>query len=182
MQHLGMDKHLNIVRRCIDGDRSAQRELYDELAGKMLSVCLRYTGDKMTAQDMLQDGFVTLFSKLDTYKGDGSFEGWARKIFATTCLMFLRKKDALKMSDDLETAFSLHEEAPSAVQELGYKDLMKIISSLPTGYRTIFNMYVIEGFSHKDISEIMGISEVTSRSQLNRARSMLQQKIKEYNG
>lgn len=172
-------EHLNIIRRCIDGDRQAQRQIYDELAGKMLSLCMRYTADRMTAQDMLQDGFVTLFSKLDTYKADGSFEGWARRIFATTCLMYLRKKDALKMSDDLECARGLDEEGADAVQQIGYKELMRLICSLPEGYRVIFNLYVIEGFQHKEISRMLGISEVTSRSQLNRARAMLQKKIKE---
>lgn len=175
-------RHLNIIRRCIDGDRQAQRQIYDEFAPKMLSLCLRYTGDRMTAEDMLQEGFVTLFAKLDSYKGDGSFEGWARRIFATTCLMYLRKKDALKMSDELETASGVKEEDADAVQQIGYKELMGLICSLPEGYRAIFNLYVIEGFQHKEISRMLGISEVTSRSQLNRARAMLQKKIKESNG
>ena len=149
------------------------------LSGKMLSLCLRYTGDSMTARDMLQDGFVTLFSKLDTYKGEGSFEGWARRIFATTCLMYLRKKDALNMSGDLDEAASLPQKEASQTQQLGYKELMKLILQMPDGYRTVFNLYAIEGFSHKEISQMLGISEVSSRSQLNRARNWLQKKIME---
>jgi len=174
-----MDEHLNIVRRCLDGDSRAQKEIFDLLGAKMLSLCLRYTGDRMQAEDMLQEGFVTLFTKLDTYKGDGSFEGWARKIFVTTCLMQLRRKDALKQSEDLQEARGIMEDTPSATQSIGYKELMKLICQMPDGYRAVFNLFVVEGFSHKEISQMLGISEVTSRSQLNRAKAWLQQKIKE---
>ena len=164
----------------LTGREKAEREksIYDQLAPKMFSVCLRYMGSREEAEDVLQDGFVTLFSKLDTYSGEGSFEGWARKIFVNTALMSLRKNDVLKVSDDLESARSLSSETTTQIQNLGYKELMKMISSLPAGYRTVFNMYVIEGYSHKEISEELGISEATSRSQLMRARTMLQEKIK----
>jgi RNA polymerase sigma-70 factor (ECF subfamily) len=140
---------------------------------------MRYVGDREQAEDVLQDGFVTLFTRLDTYKGEGSFEGWARKIFVTTALMNLRKKDALKMSDDLEAARSLKAETSSQIQNLGYKELMNMIMELPAGFRTVFNMYAIEGYSHKEIGEMLGISETTSRTQLSRARISLQNKIKE---
>ena len=145
----------------------------------MFPVCMRYVGDRELAEDVLQDGFVTLFTRLDTYKGEGSFEGWARKIFVTTALMNLRKKDAPKMSDDLEAARSLKAETSSQIQNLGYKELMNMIMELPVGFRTVFNMYAIEGYSHKEIGEMLGISETTSRTQLSRARISLQNKIKE---
>lgn len=145
----------------------------------MLSVCLRYVGNRATAEDLLQDGFVVLFSKLDTYKGDGSFEGWARKIFVNTALMYLRKKDALKMSDDLENARELSSDMTTQMQDIGYKELMKLITELPPGFRTVFNMYVIEGYSHKEIADELGITETTSRTQLSRARIWLQNKIAE---
>ncbi len=144
----------------------------------MYPVCIRYVNDREVALDLLQDGFVTLFSKLDSYKGDGSFEGWARRIFATTALMYLRKKDALKMSDSLENAYGLHSEQTTAIEDLGYKELMRLIATLPVGFRTVFNMYVFEGYNHKEIAEALGISEVTSRTQLSRARTWLQNKIK----
>jgi RNA polymerase sigma-70 factor (ECF subfamily) len=140
---------------------------------------MRYVGDREQAEDVLQDGFVTLFTRLDTYKGEGSFEGWARKIFVTTALMNLRKKDALKMSDDLEAARSLKAETSSQIQNLGYKELMNMIMELPAGFRTVFNMYAVEGYSHKEIADILGISEVTSRTQYSRARALLQSRIKE---
>ena len=164
---------------CMKGDRAAQKVLYDRLAPRMFPLCIRYVSDRDLAEDVLQDGFVTLFTKLHEYKGEGSFEGWARRIFVTTALMNLRKKDALKMSDDLEAAKGLRAETSSQLQNLGYKELMAMITELPPGFRTVFNMYVIEGYSHKEIGEALGISETTSRTQLSRARIWLQNKIKE---
>ena len=153
--------------------------MYDRLAPRMFSLCIRYVGDRDLAQDMLQEGFITLFTRLDSYKGEGSFEGWARKIFVTTVLMELRRKDTLKMSEDLESVRGMKTEVTSQMQNIGYKDLMRLISELPPGFRTVFNMYAIEGFSHKDIGDMLGISETTSRTQLSRARTWLQNKIKE---
>jgi len=153
--------------------------LYDRLAPRMFPLCIRYVGDRALAEDILQDGFITLFTRLKDYKGEGSFEGWARRIFVTTALMDLRKKDALKMSEDLDAARGLKTETVSQVQNIGYKELMELIMTLPPGFRTVFNMYAIEGYSHKEISEILGISETTSRTQLSRARIWLQNKIKE---
>lgn len=170
---------LQLIESCIKGDRASQKVLYDRLAARMFPVCMRYVGDREMAEDVLQDGFITLFTHLDTYKGEGSFEGWARKIFVTTALMNLRKKDALKMSDDLEAARGMKAETSSQIQNLGYKELMNMIMELPSGFRTVFNMYVIEGYSHKEIGEMLGISETTSRTQLSRARICLQNKIKE---
>ncbi len=140
---------------------------------------MRYVGDRAVAEDVLQEGFITLFTRLESYKGDGSFEGWARKIFVTTALMELRKKDALKMSEDIGTLRGMKTDIPSQGQSIGYKELMKLIMELPTGFRTVFNMYAVEGYSHKEISDILGISESTSRTQLSRARLWLQNKIKE---
>ena len=145
----------------------------------MFPLCIRYLGDREAAEDVLQDGFVTLFTRLNDYKGNGSFEGWARKIFVNTALMNLRKKDALKMSDDLEMARGVKAETVSQMQSLGYKELTAIITELPPGFRTVFNMYAIEGYSHKEIGDMLGISETTSRTQLSRARIWLQKKIKE---
>ena len=168
-----------LIESCIKGDRAAQKVLYDRLAPRMFPVCIRYVGERELAEDVLQDGFVTLFTHLDSYKGEGSFEGWARKIFVTTALMELRRKDALKMSDDLEMARGMKTDTVTQLQSIGYKDLMKLITQLPPGFRTVFNMYAIEGYSHKEIGEILGISETTSRTQLSRARLWLQNRIKE---
>lgn len=199
MQHFGNKTHLNtrvqdnkqpvendvkspdeqqIIALCRQNDRSAQKALYDSLSPKMYAVCLRYMPDRGSAQDVLQDGFLTLFSKLDTYSGDGSFEGWARKIFVNTALMALRKADILKQSEDIDAAWDVSSDGTSAVQDITYKELLSLIAGLPTGFRTVFNMFVIEGYSHKEISEALGITEATSRSQLQRARVILQSRIK----
>ncbi|MDD5951809.1 MAG: sigma-70 family RNA polymerase sigma factor [Bacteroidales bacterium] len=179
-----MEKHIvtspdeqRLIEGCRKGDRKSQKELYDRFAPKMMAVCLRYMGDSERAADILQDGFVTVYSKLDSFSGEGSFEGWIRRIFVNTALMSLRKNDVLKESDDLETAWGLASESTSALQDLSYKELIRMIAELPPGFRTVFNMYVIEGYSHKEIGEALGISEVTSRSQLTRARKLLQDKI-----
>ena len=180
MQLFGDNSHLlTWIDKAKEGDRRAQKAIYDALSGKMFAICLRYMADRQTAEDVLQEGFVTLFAKLDTFSGEGSFEGWARKIFVNTALMSLRKNDVLKESTDVETAWNVSSESPSAIQQIGYKELSKMISELPAGFRTVFNMYVVEGYSHAEIAENLGISETTSRSQLLRARAMLQAKIKE---
>lgn len=195
MQLFGVNVHLNsreqlkkksskpdwltLVSRCKNGDRGAQKAMYDALARKMFAVCMRYMGNRQDAEDVLQDGFVTLFSKLESYSGAGSFEGWARKIFVNTALMSLRKKDVLRQSEDVDTAWYISASDPTPVQKIGYQELSKMISELPPGFRTVFNMYIIEGYSHKEIAKALGVSEATSRSQLQRARAMLQGKIKE---
>ena len=173
-QEVTVSDDLALASLCAKGDRSAQKRLYDKLAPKMFAVCLRYMGEREAAEDILQDGFVTLFSKIESYSGEGSFEGWARKIFVNTALMSLRKNDVLKQSEDLEVAWGVSSPEASAVQNVSYKELLGLIAKLPTGFRTVFNMYVIEGYSHKEIGEALGISENTSRSQLMRARTMLQ--------
>ena len=168
---------LKLIESCRKGDRAAQKILYDRLASRMFPVCMRYIGDRAAAEDVLQDGFITLFTRLDSYKGEGSFEGWARRIFVTTALMSLRKKDALKMSDELESVRGMKTETTSQMQNIGYKELMKLVMSLPPGFRTVFNMYAIEGYSHKEIADMLGITETTSRTHFSRARAWLQNKI-----
>lgn len=171
--------YASLIEGCRSGNRLSQKALYDALSRKMFAVCLRYMGDRDAAEDVLQDGFVTLFSKLDSFSGAGSFEGWARKIFVNTALMSLRRKDVLRNTEEVDAAFGLSEDSPTPVQQIGYRELMKLVSELPPGFRTVFNMYVIEGYSHKEIAEALGVTEVTSRSQLQRARTLLQDKIKE---
>ena len=179
MQLFGNKQHLDTwIEKAKQGDRRAQKAIYDALSEKMFAVCLRYMGEREAAEDILQDGFVTLFSKMDSYLGEGSFEGWARKIFVNTALMSLRKRDILKQTEDVDAAWNVTSDEPSALEKIGYRDLMQMIADLPPGFRTVFNMYVIEGYSHKEIAEELGISETTSRSQLLRARMLLQSKIK----
>ena len=170
---------LRTIELCKKGDRTAQKALFDLLAPRMYPVCIRYVGDREVAQDILQDGFVTLFSRLDSFKGEGSFDGWARRIFINTALMYLRKKDALKMSDELENARHLSSDIADQMDNIGYKELMKLVTSLPPGFRTVFNLFAIEGYSHREISQMLNITESTSRSQYVRARQILQKRINE---
>jgi RNA polymerase sigma-70 factor (ECF subfamily) len=166
-----------LAAACADGKRDAQKQLFDRMAPKMMAVCLRYMGNREDAEDVLQEGFVTLFTKLDSYNGSGSFEGWARKIFVNTALMHLRKTDALGLSDDIQEARSLSTEEATPLQKMGYKELMDLIARLPADARTVFNMFVVEGYSHKEIAATLGCSEATSRSKLQRARLQLQEMI-----
>ena len=162
---------------CKQGDRRAQKQLFDALSPKMMALCLRYMGNREDAEDVLQEGFITLFTKIDSYEGTGSFEGWARRIFVNTALMHLRKTDALGLSEDISEARNLFTEEATPLERMGYKELTRRIEALPPDARVVFNMYVVEGYSHKEIAKELGFTEATSRSKLQRARLRLQEMI-----
>ena len=145
-------------------------------------MCIRYVGDRSVAEDILQEGFVALFAKLDTYNGTGSFDGWARRIFINASLMYLRKNDVLKDSQDITEIRKMSSDGENALERIGYKELMCLISTMPVGFRTVFNLYVLEGFSHKEIADMLGITESTSRTQLSRGRIWLQDRIEKMYG
>lgn len=172
--------YADLINGCRKHDRKAQRLLYEKLAGKMFPVCLRYMGDRERAKDIMHDGFITLFDKLSEYRGEGSFEGWARRIFITTALMQLRKNDVLRNSGQIDGKLPVRiiEISPAETGKLDAERIMKLIVSMPEGFRTVFNLFAIEGFSHKEIAERLGIGEGGSRSQLSRARIWLQERIK----
>ena len=140
---------------------------------------MRYVGNRETAKDILHDGFVVLFSKLETYKGEGSFEGWARRIFINTALMHLRKSDVLKYSEEIGEAAADITVSPSVIEKMEAERLMKLVCRMPVGFRTIFNMYAIEGYTHSEIAKELNITEGGSRSQLSRARIWLQERLHE---
>ncbi|GAB2825276.1 sigma-70 family RNA polymerase sigma factor [Ferruginibacter profundus] len=155
-----------------------QEILYHRFSSKMYAVCLRYCKDAEDAQDLLQDGFVKIFKNLDKFRGEGSFEGWIRRIFVNTSIEHFRK--SLKSFPVTETQEILLEDPSwSALDNLAEKDIIKMIQGLSPGYRQVFNMYVIEGYSHKDIGDILGISEGTSKSQLARAKGILKKMVEE---
>ena len=167
-----------LIESCLNCDRKAQKELYELYSRKMMSVCLRYAGDADTAKDLLQDGFIRIFINLSSFQFSGSFEGWMRRIIVNTCLEHLRKNDLLQDAADLDHVVApMADGGYSIVETLSARDLMKIIGELPSGFRTVFNMYAIEGYSHKEIADALGINESTSRSQLTRAKQMLQKMI-----
>ena len=145
----------------------------------MLAVCLRYFNDPETARDLMQDGFIKVFTSIDTYTGSGAFEGWLRKIFVNCALEYLRRNDVLRESTDLDNTAELVQPNSNAISDLSAAELMQLVHDLPAGFRTVFNMFAIEGYSQKEISEALGITESTSRSQYTRAKQLLQKKIKE---
>ena len=168
-----------IVSECLKNNRLAQKELYGKLAPRTYSLCIRYVGDREIAKDILHDGFIILFSKLETYNGEGSFEGWVRKIFTNAALMHIRKSDVLKFSEEIETSAMNMKIEPNALERLEADRLMKLICCMPAGFRTVFNMYAIEGYSHQEIAKELNITEGGSRSQLSRARLWLQERLRE---
>jgi RNA polymerase sigma-70 factor (ECF subfamily) len=167
-----------LIAGCLHGDRNCQKKLYDVYSRKMMGVCLRYAGDWETARDLLQDGFVRVFTSLDSYAGTGSFEGWMRTVFVNGALEYLRKRDVLRNAVEIETMYDLPDETETAVSNISADELMKTVQSLPEGFRAVFNMFAIEGYSHREIAEILHITESTSRSQYTRARKWLQERIK----
>ena len=162
------------------GETWAQKQVYELYASAMFSVCVRYVTDRETARDLLQDGFIKIFTKADSYSGTGSFAGWIRRIFVTTALEYLRQNKALLESASLdEFSNSIEVEDISILDKISADDLMTCVSNLSSGYRTVFNLYALEGYSHAEIAEILNISENTSRSQFMRARKILQNKVRE---
>lgn len=164
-----------LVQGCLQNNRLAQKEMYERLASRMYSVCLRYVSDREMARDVLHDGFITLFSKLENFRGDGSFEGWARRIFVTTALMHLRKADVLKRWEEIEEVRIPVESV--AEERLDAARLMKLLETMPPGFRTVFNLFAIEGYSHQEIARELNITESGSRSQLSRARIWLKERL-----
>jgi RNA polymerase sigma-70 factor (ECF subfamily) len=173
---------VELINACQEGKSWAQKKIYELYGPAMMSVCFRYVNDRETARDLLQDGFIKVFTKAGTYSGSGSFVGWIRRIFVTTALEFLRQNNTLKQSASIEEVGNLIEDADITVLEkISVDDLLKCVTELPNGYRTVFNLYAIEGFSHSEIANMLTISENTSRSQFMRARKLLQQKVQSLN-
>lgn len=170
---------LDLLKGCLNGDRRMQEELYRRYSPRMYAVCLRYAGKAEEAEDILQEGFIKVFKKMDSFRGDGSFEGWMRRIFVNTAIEHFRRKRYLmpvteKEENTIEGKFT------SVLDDLGAKDIMALVQELSPGYRTVFNMYVVEGYTHKEIADMLGISEGTSKSQLSRAKVILQDMVRTF--
>ena len=172
-----------LAGRCRQGDNLARKELYERYAGRMLSVCLRYAGDRDTAEDLMHDGFLKLFDSFDkfTWRGDGSLRAWMERVMVNTALQYLRKNDVINQSEGLDNVPETYEEPDaSTVETIPQKVLMQFISELPAGYRTVFNLYIFEEKSHKEIAQMLGINEKSSASQLTRAKATLATKVREW--
>jgi len=179
LKHMNLDRTFTIdslLEGCKKGDRKAQESLYKALASKMMGVCMRYAKDTFEAEDILQMGFVKVFQKVSEFRSDGSFEGWIRRIMVNTAIETYRKNLRSLNVVDIDEVY----DQPQSTFDMGkleLNDLMKLVQQLSNGYRIVFNMYAIEGYSHKEIAKELGISEGASKSQLSRARAILKEKI-----
>jgi RNA polymerase sigma factor (sigma-70 family) len=172
-----------IIKGCLEGNRRDQELLYRRHASKLYAVCLQYSGNNEEARDILQEGFIKIFENLANYKFEGSFEGWMRRITVNTALEKFRSRNSLYRVDDIDQVPEPDAE-PDNQDYAGLEaaDLLEIIRELPPKYRMVFNLYAIEGYSHKEISEMINISEGTSKSNLSRARSILQRRVGSFTG
>jgi len=168
----------DFIKSCLDNNPQAQEELYRRFAPKMFGICLRFTKNKMEAEDVLQEGFIKIFTHLKDYRNDGSLEGWIRRTMINTAINYYKKR-AKQFSDvQIESMEITDKKVESVIDKLSADELLSVIQDLPDGYRMVFNLSVIEGFTHKEVGDMLGISENTSKSQLSRARTVLQGKIK----
>lgn len=166
----------NIIEGCLNENKIHQSELYKRYSGKMMAVCLRYSNSSMDAEDILQDGFIKVFDNIRKFRQEGSLEGWVRRIMVSTALNKIRT-NKIKFEDIGENGSHLIDSNPNIIDELNEKVLLNIISKLPKGYKYVFNMFAIEGYSHKEIADNLGIEEASSRSQYAKAKKYLQQQI-----
>jgi RNA polymerase sigma-70 factor (ECF subfamily) len=173
----------NIITGCLKGNRRDQELLYRRHAAKLFAVCMQYSGNDEEARDILQEGFIKIFENLVHYKHEGSFEGWMRRIVVNTALERYRSKHNLYRVDDIDQ-ITEPDATPDNEDYAGLEasDLLEIIRELPPKYRMVFNLYAIEGYTHKEISSIVNISEGTSKSNLSRARVILQRRVGSYTG
>ena len=169
----------DLLRGCMEGNRRMQEELYRRFSPRMYAVCLRYAGNAEEAEDILQEGFIKVFKKLDSFRSEGSFEGWVRRIFVNTAIEHFRRKRYLMPVTEKEEN-TIEGKYTSVLDELAEKDILALVQELSPGYRTVFNMYVVEGYTHKEIADILNISEGTSKSQLSRAKVILQDMVRTF--
>ena len=166
-----------LIKGCIDGDRKCQQKLYEHFYGKMMVVCMRYTKDRDEALDVFQDAFIKVFNNLANYGSNGSFDGWVRRIMVNTAIDHIRKNkknnEMLSLNEEITGSFEDEEAAEDLLDKVSFEDLLDSVQSLSPAYKSVFNMYVVDGFSHKEISESLGISEGTSKSNLFKAKMNL---------
>jgi RNA polymerase sigma factor (sigma-70 family) len=167
----------NIIKGCLKEDRNSQKELYNRYSGKMMAICYRYANSRMEAEDMLQEGFIKVFDKIKSFKGKGSLEGWVRRVIVNNNINIIRQnKIKFENIDDVE--YELIEPITDEVlDKLNEKVLLDLISKMPNGYRSVFNMYVFDGLSHKEIAYKLNTSEVNSRTQYSKSKKYLQKQI-----
>lgn len=166
-----------IIKGCINGSRVHQKLLYEKYASKLLYLCLRYTKNKSEAEDVLQETFIKIFKNIQLFRSEGSFEGWIKRIAVNSALEFLRNKKHTLIFQDIEDQANYSLSDDDIIGKINAKELTELIFKLPDGYRLVFNLFVIEGYGHKEIGEMLEITEGTSKSQLAKARAQLQKSI-----
>lgn len=166
-----------LIRQCLHNDAKAQELFYQRFAPKMYGICLRFAKNQMEAEDVMQEGFVKVFINLKSFRGEGSLEGWIRRTMVNTAINYYKKKIKHQKDVEIDQDEPRLSQASEAIHDLSAQELLKIISDLPAGYRMVFNLNIIEGYTHKEIGELLNISENTSKSQLSRARRTLQKKL-----
>lgn len=176
--HYDKTDEATLIRDCLQNNESAQKAFYERFSARMLGVCYRYVGTREDAEDVLQEGFIKVFTRLGQFRFSGSLEGWIRKIMVNTAINHLKKNHYFQKELEMENAVELSA-ASGADQGVQLKEVTEIIGSLPPGYRSILNLYAVEGYSHKEIGELLGIAESTSRSQYARAKALLSKLIGE---
>lgn len=171
--------HEEIIKGCISGKRKSQEQLFNLFSDDMFGACLYYSKDYTEAEDTLHEGFMKVFQKIDQFKSTGSLAGWIRRIMINTALEKFRKRNQLyALGDEINNEEDINTE--NVINDLAAEDLMKLVRELSPQYRMVFNLYAVEGYSHKEVGEMMGISEGTSKSNLARARIILQEKVKKH--
>ena len=166
----------DLIKGCIKGDAQMQRLLYDRFSAKMYGVCLRYAENTEDANDVMQEGFIKVYKSLPKFRAEGSFEGWIRRIFINTSIEHYRKKVKLYNVTEVQEN-TIEDSELDALDSLATKDILNIVNELSPGYKQVFNMHVVEGYSHKEIADLLGITEGTSKSQLARAKGVLKKMI-----
>lgn len=166
-----------LVKALQRGESRAQKVVYEKYAARMLAVCTRYIANRADAEEVMIDGFMRVFEKIQQFREDGSLEGWVRRIMVTESLMYLRRTKAWRQEISIDDV-TVEPDYQWADESLNTDELLRLVNQLPDGYRTVFNLYAIEGYSHAEIAESLGITESTSKSQLHRARALLQQNLK----
>ncbi|KGL63324.1 RNA polymerase ECF-type sigma factor [Polaribacter sp. Hel1_85] len=161
-----------MIKKAIDNNREAQQQLFEQHSPKMLGVCRQYVKDMHHAEDLMLQGFLKVFTNLHMFKHEGSFEGWIRRIMVNTCISYLRKKNLVDLSDE---DFVFNDAATESLENTTVEDIQKLIDKLPEGYKMVFNLFAIEGYKHSEIAEQLNISVSTSKSQLFKARKLLQE-------
>jgi len=167
-----------LVRACVAGNTAAQKKLFDRYSRVMMGICLRYASSSEEAQDLAQDGWIKVFERLQSFRFEGSLEGWIKRIMVNTSLDFLRRnKQMMQSLDESSESHSALQTDAEAFSRMSAKELMAVVQQLPAGYRTVFNLYAIEGYSHKEIAALLHIAESTSKSQYIRAKACLQRML-----